>query len=120
MFEDLKKYINNRILLTKLEIVDSVSNMLSNGIFVIVAIMFFMLVFFTGSLAIGYLLGNLFDNNGMGFLILFIFYLILFLVFLYFRKKIIMILTDKTIEAAMDAIDNSENYSEDEDRDTTH
>lgn len=116
MFEDLKEYINNRISYAKLEIVDSVSNMLSAGVFGVLIGMFLMLVFFTASLAFGFLLGNWFDNIGMGFLVLFVVYILLLAVLLVFRKKIMLFITDKAVEAAMDAIDNSgEEFEEDED-----
>ncbi len=108
MFDELKQYINNRINYTKLEIVDSVSNMLSASVFGILCAMFLMMVFFTASLAFGFLLGNWFDSIGMGFLMLFGIYIVLFFILLLFRKKIMLYITDKAVEAAMDAIDNSE------------
>lgn len=113
MFEDLKEYINNRISYAKLEIVDSVSNMLSAGVFGVLVGMFVMLVFFTASLALGFLLGNWFDNFGMGFLILAVVYFLLLAMILIFRKKIMLLITDKAVEAAMDAIDNSGEENED-------
>lgn len=108
MFEDLKEYINNRIAYTKLEIVDSVSNMIAASVFGILTGMFAMLTFFTASLAFGFLLGNWFDNIGMGFLALFGFYVILIGIFWLYRKKVTRFITDKAVEAAMSAIDNSD------------
>lgn len=113
MFEDLKEFINHRISYAKLEIVDSVSNMLSAGVFGVLIGMFLMMVFFTASLAFGFLLGSWFDNIGMGFLLLVAVYIILFAVLLIFRKKIMLFITDKAVEAAMDAIDNSDEEDED-------
>lgn len=108
MFDDIKEYINNRISYAKLEIVDSVSNMIAAGVFGVLVGMFLMLTFFTASLAFGFLLGNWFDNIGMGFLVLFVFYLILLGIFLLYRKKIILFITDKAVEAAMGTIDNAD------------
>lgn len=108
MFDNLKEYINNRISYAKLEIIDSVSNMLSAGIFGVLLGMFLMLIFFTASLAFGFLLGNWFDNIGMGFLVLFIFYILLFIVLFFYRKRIMLFITDKAVAAAMEAIDNTE------------
>jgi len=113
MFEDLKEFINHRISYAKLEIVDFVSNMLSAGVFGVLIGMFLMMVFFTASLAFGFLLGSWFDNIGMGFLLLVAVYIILFAVLLIFRKKIMLFITDKAVEAAMDAIDNSDEEDED-------
>jgi len=108
MFDDLKQYINNRIAYAKLEVVDSVSNMVSTGVFGILIGMFAMLILFIGSLAAGFLLGNLFDDLGIGFLVLMGFYVILFVILILNRKKIMLFITNKTVEAAMEAIDNSE------------
>ena len=112
MFDDLKQYINNRIAYTKLEIVDSVSNMAAVGVFGILVGMFAMLILLVGSLAVGFLLGNWFDNLGMGFLALLGFYLILLLILFSYRKKLMAYIADKTVEAAMDAIQNSEDTDE--------
>ncbi|MDD3458399.1 MAG: phage holin family protein [Weeksellaceae bacterium] len=114
MFDDLKEYINNRISYAKLEIVDSVSNMFAASVFGILAGMFVMLAFFAASLAVGFLLGNWFDNIGMGFLVLFVVDLLILAVLLLFRKRIMLYLTDKAVKAAMDAIDTSDEDEEEE------
>lgn len=112
MFNDLKKYINNRIMYAKLEVVDSVSNMISVGVFGILVGMFVMMILFIGSLAAGHLLGNWFNDTGLGFLAVTAFYLILLILLFIFRKKIILLVTNKAVEAAMEAIDNSDDEDE--------
>jgi|SRR5690606_26964799 len=115
MFDDLKRYFNNRITYAKLEIVDSVSNMIAAGVFGIIVGMVIMMVLFIGSLAAGFLFGSLFDNFGLGFLTVMGVYIIFLLILFMYRKKITTIVTDRVIEAAMDAIDNSDDEEEDED-----
>lgn len=112
MFDDLKQYINNRIAYAKLEIVDSVSNMLGAGVFGILVGMFAMMILFLGSLAAGHLFGQWFENEGLGFLAVMGIYVLLLIVLLIFRKKIMLIITNKTVEAAMEAIDNSDDDEE--------
>ena len=114
MFDDLKQYINNRIAYAKLEIVDSVSNMISAGVFGILVGMFVLMILFIGSLSASYLLGTWFDNTGLGFLMVMGIYVILLIILLLFRRKIMTLITDKTVEAAMEAMDNSDE-EEDED-----
>lgn len=114
MFDDLKQYINNRIAYAKLEIVDSVSNMISAGVFGILVGMFIMMILFLGSLAAGFLFGTWFDNIGLGFLTVMGVYVLFLVVLFSFRKKIMTLVTDKAVEAAMEAIDNSDE-EEDED-----
>lgn len=115
MFDDLKQYINNRIAYAKLEIVDSVSNMISAGVFGVLVGMLIMMVLFLGSLAAGFLFGSLFDNLGFGFLAVMGFYVLLLGILFGFRKKIMTKVTDTVIEAAMDAIDNSDDDENEED-----
>lgn len=114
MFDDLKQYINNRITYAKLEIVDSVSNMISTGVFGILVGMFVMMILFIGSLAAGHLLGNLFNDTGLGFLAVTAVYLFFLILLFIFRKNIILMITNKAVEAAMEAIDNSDDDEEDE------
>lgn len=115
MFDDLKEYINNRISYAKLEIVDSISNMIGGSVFGILVGMFLMLIFFTASLAFGFLLGSWFDNIGMGFLVLFVIYILLLAVLMLYRKKIVLLLTNQAVRAAMDALENTEDDGEETD-----
>ena len=112
MFDDLKQYINNRIAYTKLEIVDSVSNMISAGVFGVLVGMFIMMILFIGSLAAGHLFGTWFNDTGLGFLMVMGIYVLFLLILFIFRKKIMLLITNKAVEAAMDAIDNSDDDDE--------
>lgn len=115
MFDDLKQYINNRIAYAKLEIVDSVSNMISAGVFGVLVGMFVMMILFIGSLSAGYLFGSWFNDVGLGFLMVMGIYILFLIILFLFRKKIMLFITDKTVEAAMEAIDNSDDEDQDED-----
>ncbi len=108
MIDYIKKYINNRIAYAKLEIVDSVSNMIGAGIFGILAGVCSLMILFIGSMAAGFLLSNWLEDMGTGFLIVMGFYILLFILFILFRRKIILLFTNNVVEAAMEAIDNSE------------
>jgi hypothetical protein len=114
MFDDLKQYFNNRVSMAKLDIVDSVSNIIGSGVYSILVGAFVLVILFTGSLAAGFLIGNLFDDIGLGFLSVMGFYIILLIVFISFRKKITLTITDKAVEAAMDAMDNSDDDEDEE------
>ena len=114
MFGDLKQYINNRIALAKLEVIDSVSNMLSAGIFVVVTGMVLLMLLFVGSLSLGFFLGKWMDNTGIGFLLVMGIYILLLILLFAFRKQIKLFFTNKVIEAAMEAVDPSEDEQTDE------
>ncbi len=114
MFDDLKQYINNRIAYAKLEIVDSVSNMIGAGVYGILVGMFVMMILFIGSLSAGYLFGNWFNDTGLGFLMVMGIYVIFLIILFIFRRKIMLLITNKAVEAAMEAIDNSDDDEEDE------
>lgn len=108
MFNDLKIYINNRISLTKLDILDSVSHMLASGIYALILGMFSMFLILLGSLAIGFTLGSYFDNTGLGFLVITGIHLFVMLLCFLFRKRIKLMLVNFTIANAMEAISKEE------------
>lgn len=114
MIDYLKKYINNRIAYAKLEVVDSVSNMIGAGIFGILVGVFGVMILFIGSMAAAFMLSSWFDDMGTGFLLVMGIYILLLILFILFRRKIILIFTNNVVEAAMEAIDNSEveNYED--------
>lgn len=112
MFDNFKEYINNRIEYSKLEVVDSVSNMISTAVFSLLIGMFVLLIGLIASLAFGFLLGNWFGNIGLGFLALFGLYILILIVVFITRKRIKLIITDKAVAAAMEALDNSDSKSD--------
>ena len=108
MFDGIKQYITNGITYTKLEIIEAVSKMISASVFGILVGIFGMIVLFIASLAFGYLLGNWFGDNGLGFSALAGLYIILFAMIILLRKKIMVVITDKVVEAAADTIGKSD------------
>lgn len=114
MFSDAKTYINNRITLTKYEILDSTSNLFASGIFAIIvvaSVMFFILLL---SLSIGFLLGHYFGNYGYGFLAVTGIYFIFLMLCLLFRKPLKDVLANIAVESAINAMSNSDEDEEDE------
>lgn len=114
MFGDLKTYINQRITLTKYEIIDSTSNMLAGGIFAIVIGMSVLFLILIASIAAGFMLGSYFDNYGYGFLAVTGIYLLFLALCLLFRKQIKLFLANIAVESAMNALTNQDDDDEDE------
>src|SRR5690606_31042980 len=92
----------------KLEIIDSISNMIGGGIFGILVGACCMMILFIGSIAAAFFMGDWFDDKGTGFLVVMGIYILLLILFILIRKKIILLFTDNVVEAAMEAMDNSE------------
>ena len=86
--------------------------MIGAGVFGILAGVCGLMILFMGSIATAYLLSNLLEDLGTGFLIVMGFYVLLFVLFILFRKKIKLLFTNNVVEAAMEAMDDpeSENY----------
>ncbi len=114
MFNELKTYINNRITLAKYDLIDSVSNMLASGIYILIISVFALFLLLLGSFAVGFILGNYFNNIGYGFLTVTGFYFIVMLLCLLFRKKLKLFLTNIAIENAMEAMSNQEDDDDEE------
>lgn len=108
MFGDLKNYINKRITLTKYEIVEFTSKMLAGSLYALLVAL--LLIFFTllGSIALGFFLGNYFENYGYGFLVVTAIYLLFILILIIFRKSIKILLADMAVESAMSVLTNHE------------
>lgn len=114
MFNELKTYINNRITLTKYDLIDSVSNMLASGIYVLILAVFALFLLLLGSLALGFILGGYFNDTGLGFLTVTGIYFIVMVLCLLFRKKLKLFLTNIAIENAMEAMSNQDDDDEDD------
>src|SRR5690606_30606907 len=112
MCNNMKDYINNKIEYTKLEAIDTYSNVVTEVVFGILVGMFSMLILVIASITCGFLLGQWFDNYGLGFLVLFAFYLILLFVLFFFKKRIISFITNMVIATTMEALKNSETDSD--------
>ncbi|MEG0931529.1 phage holin family protein [Algoriella sp.] len=115
MFNELKVYINNRITLAKYDLVDSLSNMLAGGIYILIIAVFGLFLLLLGSLALGFILGSYFDNTGLGFLIVTGIYFLVMVFCLLFRKKLKLLLTNIAIANAMEAMSNQDDDEDDED-----
>lgn len=112
MFDQIKEYIDQRIDYTKLQAVDSISNIASAAVFGLLIVIFFVLIVFVASLAIGFFLGAWFDSRGFGFLGLFGIYILFILLILLFKKRIKKMITDRTVRIIIKAIKNSEKSDE--------
>jgi len=112
MISHIKKYISHGMAYAKLEITDSVSNMVGAGVFSILAGVCSLMILFMGSIAAGYLLSNWLEDLGTGFLLVMGFYILLLVIFILFRKKIKLLFTNYVVETAMEARDDeeTENY----------
>ncbi|WP_413533508.1 phage holin family protein [Empedobacter brevis] len=115
MFNELKIYINNRITLAKYDLVDSLSNMLASGIYVLIIAVFSLFLVLLGSLALGFILGSYFDNTGLGFLAVTGIYLLMMVLSILFRKKLKLFIVNITIENAMEAMSNQDDDEDDDD-----
>ena len=114
MFNDLKSYINNRITLTKYDLIDSVSNMLASGIYVLIIAVFALFLLLLGSLALGFILGSYFNDTGLGFLTVTGIYFFVMVLCILFRKKLKLFLVNITIENAMEAMSNQDDDEDDD------
>lgn len=114
MFSDAKSYINNRITLTKYEILDSTSSLFASGIFAIILVSAFMFLILLLSLAVGFLLGHYFHNYGYGFLAVTGMYFLFLMGCLLFRKPLKDFLANIAVESAMNAMSNSDDDEDDE------
>ena len=114
MFNDLKSYINNRITLTKYDLIDSVSNMLASGIYVLIIAVFALFLLLLGSLALGFILGGYFNDTGLGFLTVTGIYFLMMVLSILFRKKLKLFLVNITIENAMEAMSNQDDDEDDD------
>ena len=115
MFNELKVYINNRITLAKYDLVDSLSNMLASGIYVLIIAVFSLFLLLLGSLALGFILGGYFNDTGLGFLTVTGIYFLMMVLSILFRKKLKLFLTNIAVENAMEAMSNHDDDDEDDD-----
>jgi len=108
--DDVKEYINLRIRLIQLNVTEKVAQALANLIATTAALIFFILFFLFGSLALGYWLGELLDSAALGFALVAGFYLLIALLLQWSGKKSIRTkLTDTFIrEFSNDQTDDDE------------
>lgn len=98
MIDILKEYTTKRLELLKLTATEKTS--VGSGFIVFVTLLFCFAAFFVLMLniAVGLLIGHSLGNYGYGLLIVSIFYLVLFILVLIFRKSIMRIVANKIID----------------------
>ena len=85
----LNQYINKRILLMRLQVADKVSRIASAVITAIILIIIGLFILIFASLTAGYWLTELTGSAIMGFGIVALFYLVVFLFVMFFLRKIV-------------------------------
>lgn len=87
MIDLLRKYIDNRIQLIKLELISALANVAAGLIssFLLLGMGLIFLIMFNFALA--FYLGSLFENQALGFLIVGFIYVLLFVLYYYFFRN---------------------------------
>ena len=105
----LKKYINNRIELLKLDLTETISGLLSIIIFIIIVFSIGMMFLLLASLSLGIMIGSYFNNLGLGILIISCIYLILFIILLTNYSSIRKYIMRRIIEMHLNVKENELN-----------
>ncbi len=114
MIDLMKKYLDNRIQLIRLELITVLANVTAGLIssFLILIIGLFILLMF--SLSLAFWLATVFESNAIGFVIVGGIYTLVFIIYLVFSKDTIdEKVKDRIVKAALDA----ENDLNDDDED---
>ena len=118
MIELIKKYVDNRVQLIKLELVSILANVgstLINSFFILVIAIFILLMF---SLALAFWFAELFENDSAGFAIVGGIYVLIFVVYLIFRKDFIdKKVKDSIVKSALageEELNDSNDYNDEE------
>lgn len=87
MIDLLRKYIDNRIQLIKLELISALANVAAGLIssFLLLGMGLIFLIMFNFALA--FYLGSLFENQALGFLVVGLIYVLLFVLYYYFFRN---------------------------------
>lgn len=104
MVDLIKKYIENRIQLVKLELVSVLANLGAGLISSFLILLFLLIVLFFLSIAAALWAGRYFNNSALGFAIVGGIYVLIFIVYIAFLKNIIGTkVKDKIVRAALSA-----------------
>lgn len=87
--EKLKQYIDQRILLLRLQATKKISNITASLITIIVIVVAALLLLIFGSITAGYWLAGITGSFTAGFGIVALFYLVVFLFVMFFLRKIL-------------------------------
>jgi membrane protein implicated in regulation of membrane protease activity len=115
MIDLLRKYIDNRIQLIKLELISAVANVAAGLIssFLLLGMGLIFLIMFNFALA--FYLGSLFENQALGFLVVGLIYVLFFVLYYYFfRNTVDKKVKDKIVKTIFMA-DKEMKGAEDED-----
>lgn len=115
MIDLLRKYIDNRIQLIKLELISALANVASGLIssFLLLGMGLIILIMFNFALA--FYLGSLFENQALGFLVVGLIYVLFFILYYYFfRNTVDKNVKDKIVKTIFMA-DKEMKGAEDED-----
>ena len=115
MIDLLRKYIDNRLQLIKLELISALANVASGLIssFFLLAMGLIILIMFNFALA--FYLGSLFENQALGFLVVGLIYVLFFVLYYYFfRNTVDKNVKDKIVKTIFMA-DKEMKGAEDED-----
>lgn len=104
MIDSVKKYIENRIQLVKLDLISLLANLSANLISSFFILVFLVIIFTMFSFSIAYFIGQHYQNTALGFAAVGGFYIVVFIVYMKFVKhKIDSKVKDKIVQAAFDA-----------------
>ena len=104
MIDSVKKYIENRIQLVKLDLISLLANLSANLISSFFILLILVVIFIMFSFSVAYFIGQWYDNIGLGFAAVGGFYVLVFIVYMKFIKdKIDIKVKDKIVQAAFAA-----------------
>jgi len=104
MVDLLKKYIENKIQLTKFELISVSANLAGKVMSLFVVTLLVMVVVILFNIAAAYFIGQYYDNTALGFAIIGGIYLLIFIVYYVFAKdKIGEVVKDHVVRIAMGA-----------------
>ena len=87
MIDSVKKYIENRIQLLKLELISVLANVSANLINSLLISLFLVIICTMFSFSIAYFIGHYFDNTAIGFAAVGGIAIVVFLIYMRFIKK---------------------------------
>lgn len=93
-----KKYVNKRVELLKLELTETISSLVSILLFVFITLTLAIVFLFLSGIAIGFMIGKLLDNWGLGILIISLVYFIAFIILILNYNRIHGYIMRKIIE----------------------
>ncbi|MEQ9169179.1 MAG: phage holin family protein [Fulvivirga sp.] len=88
IFESIKKLVDTRLQIIKLELKDDLAKFLANAFISIITINILLIAIMLISIGVSIYLGDVLGNYTMGFILVACFYLLIFFLLLIFRNKI--------------------------------